>query len=310
MTNLKTIAHAPASSLCFGTMQFGGSADIYQSQAMFEACIEAGVNFFDTAYVYTDGASETMLGQFLKSDRDTALVATKCAYTGGSGEKNITAQFDESRRRLNLDTVDILYLHRWDNDTDLNETFATLCNLKDQGALRYIGLSNCAAWQAMKAAHVAEKFDLSIDILQPMYSLVKRQAEVEILPMAKSEGIAVAPYSPLGAGVLTGKYASGGTGRLSQDSRYKSRYGKDWMFETGEKLKSLADEAHTPAATLAVSWAMKHPAVTAPIISARNADQLQPSLDALRFNMDDTLYSEISALSVAPAPATDRLEEA
>lgn len=310
MTSLTANDGSKASSLCFGCMQFGGTADETASKSMFEACRAAGVNLFDTAHTYTGGASERILGDLIKQDREKLIIATKVGYTGGSNRKNILQQFDESRARLNIDMVDILYMHRWDPETPLQETFETLGALQHSGKIRYVGVSNFAAWQVMKAQAVAERLGTRIDLLQPMYSLVKRQAEVELLPMARSEGIAVAPYSPLGGGLLTGKYLSGGTGRLTTDKRYAARYGQDWMTQTAQSLSTLAAEMGVDAATLAVAWVAHHPAVTAPIVSARNAEQLQFSLAADHLTLSADAYARLEALSVRPAPATDRLEEA
>ena len=309
MVRLKALDGNDASPMCFGCMQFGGTADAAASRAMFDACRDAGINFFDTAHTYTGGQSEELLGNFIKQDRDALIIATKTGYTGGSGRENILAQFDDSRFRLKLDAVDILYLHRWDPKTPLFETFEALRELQAQRKIRHIGVSNFAAWQVMKAQAVAEHLGTRIDIIQPMYSLIKRQAEVELFPMALSEDIAVAPYSPLGSGLLTGKYQAGGAGRLSTDTRYAARYGQAWMAETAQALSALAREWGTDPATLAVAWAAKHPAVSAPIISGRNAQQLEPSLKALRVCLTSEQYSQIEALSARPAPATDRLEE-
>jgi len=300
----------PISPLCFGAMQFGGGADAAASQQMYEACRAAGVNFFDTAHVYTGGASETLLGRLIRTERDRLVIATKVSMPGGSSRESILRSFDESRKRLDLDRIDILYLHRWDPAVRLEESFDTLAGLKVAGKIGHIGLSNFAAWQVMKAAGVARAFATRIAILQPMYNLVKRQAEVEILPMALAEGFAVAPYSPLGGGILTGKYRNGAKGRLTEDRKYAVRYGQDWMHRTAADLADLAAETGHAPATLAVAWAARHPAVTAPIVSARSLDQLRPSLAALDLQMDDALYDRISALSPAPPPATDRLEEA
>ena len=310
MVRLKTLEGKCASHLCFGCMQFGGTADPAASRAMFDACRDAGINFFDTAHTYTGGQSEELLGGFIQKNRDALIIATKTGYTGGSGRENINAQFDESRSRLKLDSVDILYLHRWDPDTPLFETFETLRVLQAQGKIRHIGVSNFAAWQVMKAQAVAEQLGTRIDIIQPMYSLIKRQAEVELFPMAISEDIAVAPYSPLGSGLLTGKYQSGGEGRLSTDIRFGARYGQAWMAETAQSLSALAREWGTDPATLAVAWAAKHPAVSAPIISGRKAEQLESSFSALSVCLTAEQYAQIEALSPRPAPATDRLEEA
>lgn len=291
-------------------MQFGGTADFPNSLRMYEACQNRDINFFDTAHTYTNGDSERYLGKLIGRDRERLIIATKTGYTGGSGRENIIKQFDESRGRLNQDMIDILYLHRWDPTIPLEETFETLADLQANGKFRYIGVSNFSAWQVMKAQAVAKNFGTRIDVLQPMYSLVKRQAEVEILPMALSENIAIVPYSPLGSGLLTGKYLTGGSGRLSTDKRYAARYGQEWMVKTAEALTTLAEDLNVPAATLAVAWASHHPAVDAPIISARDVDQLQASLNAADFALNENVYRKISALSPNPAPATDRLEEA
>jgi aryl-alcohol dehydrogenase-like predicted oxidoreductase len=299
----------PASRFAFGTMQFGGTADEAASRAMFEACLAAGITHFDTAYLYTDGAAETLLGRFAAPHRDRLVIATKAGYSGGAGAANIRAQFDLSRQRLGMDHVDILYLHRFDPDTALEETLECFADLKSRGQIAHVGLSNFAAWQVMKAACLGARLDLPVSILQPMYNLVKRQAEVEILPMAASEGMVVAGYSPLAGGLLTGKYARGETGRLTGNERYAVRYGQDWMQEAASALVEIAAELRTDPATLAVAWAAHHPTGPVPIISGRSAAQIAPSLAAVDFAMDDALYRRLAALTPAPPPATDRTEE-
>jgi aryl-alcohol dehydrogenase-like predicted oxidoreductase len=299
----------PASRLAFGTMQFGGRADAAASRAMYDACLEVGITHFDTANLYTDGNSEKLLGEFVSSNRDGLIVATKVGYTGGATRENMTKAFEVSRRRLDMDAVDILYLHRFDPETDLRETMECFADLKAAGQIRYVGVSNFAAWQVVKAIMVAADFDLTVDIVQPMYNLVKRQAEVEILPMCADMGVACAPYSPLGGGLLTGKYAAGGSGRLSEDDRYAARYGLDWMHDAARDLGAVAVELGSDPATLAVAWAAAHPMGPTPIISARSAAQLAPSLAALSYMMTPELYARLSALSPTPPPATDRIEE-
>lgn len=299
----------PASRLAFGTMQFGGRADAAQSRAMFDASVAAGITHFDTAYVYTDGASETLLGQFITDHRDDLIIATKANFAGGAGRDNLLTSAQTSRKRLNIDTLDVFYLHRFDPDTDMAITFEALADLKNKGHIRAIGLSNFAAWQVVKAAGVAAQFDLEIAVIQPMYNLVKRQAEVEILPMADDLGILVAPYSPLGGGLLTGKYARGETGRLTEDDSYAARYAPDAMHAAAAGLHEIAADVSVHPATLAVAWAAAHPTGPTPIISARNADQLAPSLAALSYDITADTYARISALIPEPPPATDRLEE-
>lgn len=307
---LATVDDTPLSAFCFGTMQFGGKADEDESGAMFRACRDAGLNFFDTAYGYTDGESERILGRLAAPEREKLFIATKCAHPAPSTADNITRQIEESLDRLDTGYVDLMYLHRWDDDTPLEETFETLAGFVEQGRVRHIGLSNFSAWQTMKAVGVARDFSLSVDALQPMYNLVKRQAEVEILPMAQAEGFSVFPYSPLGGGLLTGKYSAGGEGRLASDAMYKARYGQGWMHDAAAALSDLAAEAGMSPITLAVAWVARHPGITAPIVSSRSARQLEPSLAALSAPLDAALYDRLCALTPTPPPATDRSEEA
>ncbi len=309
MVQLRTLSGLPDASVAFGTMQFGGRADEAASRAMYADCRAAGIRQFDTAWVYTDGASETLLGACVAQERADILIASKVAYTGGATRANILSQFDTSRRRLRQDVIDLLYLHRFDPKVDLCESIEALAGLQESGSIRYIGLSNFAAWQVMKAQAVAEGLGTRIDAIQPMYNLVKRQAEVELLPMCQDQDIAVFSYSPLGGGLLTGKYRKGGQGRLTEDSRYAARYASDWMHQTAEALAELAKAQGVDPATLAVAWAAHHPCRPAPIISARDTQQLAPSLAAMSFEMDQDLYDALSALSPTPPPATDRIEE-
>ena len=304
------------SPLCFGTMQFGDGADERDSQEMYEACRESGINFFDTAFVYTGGKSEKILGNLIREEREKIILITKAGSVGGSSGKNIRSQLEQSLKRLNQDYVDIFFLHHWDDNVPLEETFETLQKLKEEKKFFQLGVSNFSAWQVLKANLVAQKHNFpSVDILQPMYNIVKRQAEVEILPMAKSEDIGVISYSPLGGGLLTGKYASSissskkSSGRLHENEKYKIRYGQDWMYKAAHSLKNLANELNYDPVALAVAWVLNNDAVTAPIISARNLKQLKPSLESVKISLDNETYKLISNISPTPAPATDRLEE-
>lgn len=293
--------------LAFGAMQFGGTADDRAAAAMVEACLAAGVSDFDTAHGYTGGASERMLGVLLRGVPGVRI-ATKAGYSGGAGRANLMAQLSESLDNLAL-PVDLWYLHRFDPGTPLEETVATLVEAKASGLVRRIGLSNFAAWQVMKAQGIAAGMGGRFDAIQPMYSAVKRQAEVELLPMAQDQGLAVYSYSPLGAGLLSGKYAAGGEGRLTADARYARRYagvpvGVDAAFAR------LAAEAGLHPVTLAVAWVMAHPARPVPIVSARDAGQLAPALAAARLRLNPAVYAAVAALVPAPPPATDRSEEA
>ncbi len=309
MPDLKTISGQALSKFSFGTMQFGGAADETASAEMYAACRAAGINFFDTAFLYSEGRSEEISGRLLASERDDVFIATKCGYHGACRSR-IEEEFGASRRRLGLETVDLLYLHRWDGETPLEETFETLGVYIEDGSVRAFGVSNYAAWQVMKARDVARGLGVEIQFLQPMYNLVKRQAEVELLPMAIAEGLAACPYSPLGGGLLTGKYASGGTGRLTTSDMYATRYGFEWMHKSVARLVKIAEEVDVAPATLAVAWVARHPGVCGPIVSAKSTEQLAPSLAAIDLEIDDALHARLSALSPTPPPATDRLEEA
>ena len=307
---LHTLSGKPASSFAFGTMQFGVGTSEEASRGIYEASRGAGLNVFDTAYGYTDGLSEQILGRLIAKERDDILLMTKCAHPAPSTAQNLTSQFDESRRRLNQDMVDVLFLHRWDDGTPLEESFETLAGFRDAGQIRAIGVSNFSAWQVMKAQKVAQSFGLSIDVIQPMYNLVKRQVEVEILPMAADQNIAVTPYSPLGGGLLTGKYKGQAEGRLVADQAYAKRYSEDWAYQTAEHLTDLAASHGQHPATLAVAWVARNPDITSTLISGKSLEQLQPSLDATQSSLSDDLFQQMSDLSRTPPPATDRLEEA
>jgi aryl-alcohol dehydrogenase-like predicted oxidoreductase len=181
------------------------------------------------------------------------------------------------------------------------------------GKVLYIGVSNWTAWQTARALGLAERLALApIHVLQPMYNLAKRTAEIEILPLAAAEGLGVIPYSPLGGGLLSGKYSRqkrGGTGRVATNKMYHARYGEQVHFEIAERLTAYAAQAAVHPATLAVAWVKSHPAVTAPIIGARNVEQLEASLAAGDYEMSAEQYDQIAALTPPVPVATDRSEE-
>ena len=309
------------SPLCFGTMSFGDIADEAESALMFNRCREAGINFFDCANTYAGGRSEEILGDLMAGCRDEIVLTTKAVSRtgpdinqGGASRRHIQMAVEDSLRRLRTDRIDIYFLHHYDADTPVDESLRALDDLARQGKILYPAVSNWAAWQVMKAQGIAARQGLTrIECLQPMYNLVKRQAEVEILPMAAHEQIGVIPYSPLGGGLLTGKYAARAEdqdSRLKVNEMYQRRYGMASYHETASSFAAHARERGHHPASLAVAWVMAHPAVTAPIIGARNLEQLEASLAALDIDMSSEWYSEISSLSPAPPPAHDRLEEA
>lgn len=306
---LTTISGKSLGPAIFGAMQCGDAADTRESEAMFRACLELGIRHFDTAHSYTEGESELILGRFAASMREDLFIATKGGLSGGAGRANLSTQFNESLSRLKLDSVDLLYLHRFDPSTPLERTMEFYAEQKQAKRFRYLGVSNCAAWEVMKAREVAASFDLNIDVVQPMFSLVKRQAEVEILPMCASEGMLAATYSPLGGGLLTGKYSSGFSGRLTENAKYAKRYGEKWMYEAAAALAKLARKENVHPASLAIAWVTHHATKPQPIISAKSLQQLEPSLKGAILSLSEPLYEMLSKLTPTPAPATDRLEE-
>lgn len=307
------------SNLCFGTMSFGGNADEETSKAMYKRCREAGINFFDTADVYSQGRSEEILGKCIANERDSIVLTSKVFWPtsadvngGGLSRRHLIRGVEDSLRRLNTDYIDFYFVHDFDENTPIEETLRALDDLQRQGKILYPAVSNWAAWQITKALGISAKEQLArFELIQPMYNLVKRQAEVEILPMAKSEQVGVITYSPLGAGLLTGKYGVNkrpDQGRIVDEARYSDRYSADEDFVVAEAFANYAKDHDVKSATLAVAWIMANPEVTAPIIGARNLNQLEDSLAAAGFKMTQEMYAEISALSKAPAPATDRTE--
>ena len=284
------------SRLCLGTMPFGGDADEETSAAMFHRCREAGVNFFDTANVYADGRSEEILGTLIAGCRDEVILTSKVGFpigedvnARGLSRRHIMSAVEGSLKRLGTDHVDLYFLHTFDPNTPIEETLRALDDLVRQGKILYPAASNWAAWQIATALGISAREGLArFECIQPMYSLVKRQAEVEILPLAQAEQMGVISYSPLGAGLLTGKYSTTHRpeqGRLLENEMYTTRYGDPTYYEVAERFTAHAKERGVHPASLAVAWVMSHPAITAPIIGARNVEQLEASLAALDVQM-------------------------
>jgi aryl-alcohol dehydrogenase-like predicted oxidoreductase len=308
------------SMLCYGAMSFGGDAGEEESARLYRRCREAGINFFDCANVYGGGRSEEILGRLAESERHDLVLTSKVYFptgsdvnAGGATRKHIIRQIEESLRRLRTDYLDIYFIHHFDEVTAPEETLRALDDLVRQGKVLYLGASNFAAWQVMKALGISQRERLApFAVLQPMYNLVKRQAEVEILPMAEEENLAVTPYSPLAGGLLTGKYHAPDApevGRFLTNKAYQARYREQWINETAARFSAFARERGFDPAALGVAWVASHPAVTAPLIGARSVQQLEGSLKAVEIPMTPELRAEISALSVEPPPATDRSDE-
>ncbi len=313
------------SRLCFGTMSFGGDADRETSAALYQRCREAGINFFDCADMYptrdSAGLSEEILGELISGERDELVITSKVfnpvgpdRNDRGLSRRHIMHAVEDSLRRLKTDRIEVYYLHSFDPHTPIEESLRALEDLLSAGKILYPAVSNWAAWQIATALGIAEKRNWSpVACVQPMYSLAKRQAEVEILPLSRARNLGVLSYGPVGGGLLSGKYTRGTRperGRLVENDRYQQRYGAEFYYDVAERFSAHCAERGVHPVTAAVAWVKSNPAISAPIIGARNLEQLEASLAAADLELDAEWYNELSALSPAPPPATDRSETA
>jgi aryl-alcohol dehydrogenase-like predicted oxidoreductase len=308
------------SPLCLGTMSFGDTSDEAESARVFNRCREVGINFFDCANGYANGRSEEILGKLIADCRDDVVITSKVGFAQGqevnrqgASRRHIQNQVEISLKRLRTDRIDVYFIHRFDPNTPIEATVRALDDLVHQGKILYPAVSNWAAWQIAQALGISTHEGLArVEVLQPMYNLVKRQAEVEILPLSQAAGLGVIPYSPLGGGLLSGKYTPADRpqqGRIVDNKMYAVRYGEARYFEIAEQFSAYASDKGFHPASLAVAWVMSNPAVTSAIIGARNVQQLEASLAALDIALTPEWRAEISALSDEPPPAHDRLEE-
>ena len=308
------------SPLCFGTMTFGDSADENTSAEIYQKVRDAGINFFDCANVYAGGQSEEILGNLMYGERDKLIITSKVhgamsndINDRGLSRRNIVKACEQSLKRLKTDYLDFYFLHQFDPEVPIEESLKALDDLVRHGMILYPAVSNWAAWQIAKAAGISAKQELArFELIQPMYNLLKRQAEVEILPMALSEEIGVVPYNPMGAGMLTGKYNSKNKpkdARITVNAMYAKRYSDASYLTTAKAFTKYAKEKGLEPAMLAVAWVKAHPAITAPIFGARKVEQLAAPLKALNYKMSQKMYNEIAALSPQPPLANDRSEE-
>ncbi len=308
------------SPLCFGTMTFGDTADESTSAEIYKKVRDAGINFFDCADIYAQGKSEEILGNLMYGEREQLVLTSKVhgpmsadINDRGLSRKHIVKACEQSLRRLKTEYLDFYFVHQFDENVPIEETLKTLDDLVRHGMILYPAVSNWAAWQIAKAAGISAKRELArFELIQPMYNLVKRQAEVEILPMAHSEQMGVVPYNPMGGGLLTGKYNTKNKpkdARLSVNEMYSKRYNDTNYLKVAKAFTKYAKDAGQNPAMLSVAWVKANPIVTAPIFGARKVEQLTEPLKALSYNMSQKMYKEISALSPQPPLATDRSEE-
>jgi aryl-alcohol dehydrogenase-like predicted oxidoreductase len=302
------------SRICLGCMGFG-DADrwIHQwvlneenSRPIIKHALELGINFFDTANVYSLGASEEILGRALKdmAQRDEVVIATKLHGTmregpngGGLSRKAILSEIDHSLKRLQTDYVDLYIIHRWDYDTPIEETMEALHDVVKVGKARYLGASAMWAWQFAKALYVAEQHAWTRFVsMQDHLNLLYREEEREMLPLCRAEGIGVTPYSPLASGRLTRDWSAEQTVRSETDHIAKSKYDAtaDTDRQVVERVAELADQHGVPRVHIALAWLLQKPPVTAPIIGATKIGHLDDAVGALAVHLteDEVAYLE------------------
>ena len=280
------------SNLCLGTMTFGREADEKTSFAIMDHFVERGGTFLDTADGYSTGATEALIGRWLKArgNRDKLVLATKVFSKMGEGPNDaglsrihIAQAVDASLKRLGTDVIDLYQIHRWDPSVPIEETLDTLDRLVSAGKVRYLGCSNLRAFQLSRALEWSRRFGRSRFVsLQPAYNALNRSIEAELLPLCAEEGLGVLCYNPLAGGMLTGKYRRGEAlpsgSRLEAFQNYHDRYLTDQSFDLVEAFLAAALSRGVSPAALALAWVLAEKRISCPILGARNLDQIKDSL--------------------------------
>ena len=297
------------SELCLGTWTtFGGSLDEDAALALVDAAFENGINFFDTANVYSEGRSEEVLGRALAGrPRDSFVVATKVYGEMPNGDRGLSReqvlkQIDDSLGRLGLDHVDLYQCHSWDDDVPVEETLGALTEVVDAGKARFIGVSNWSGDQIRGAVALArERGFAKIVSSQPEYSLLDREPEEDVIPASRESGVSQIVYSPLAQGVLSGKYRPGeswaeGTRAAERGDGFMARFLGDDVLERVQRLGPIADGAGVTTAELALAWILREPNVVSAIVGASRPEQLRDNAAASGVHLDETTLHAIDAV--------------
>jgi len=306
------------SPLCLGAMMFGGPTDEPTSARIIAKARDAGINFLDTANAYSSGASEEIVGRSIAADRDHWVLATKVAQPMGKGphdrglsRKHIWQSVDASLRRLGTDYIDILYLHREDIGTPLEETVIALGDLTRQGKIRYVGLSNFRAWRMAEICAISDRLGLGRPVVcQPYYNLLNRQPEVEVLPCCHSFGMGIAPYSPFARGVLSGKYRPGaepatGSRAARRDKRILETEMRAESFAIAETIIAHCQNRGITPVQFAINWVLNNTLVTAPIVGPRTEEQMDDYLSVFETTFtaeDEALVDRLVTTGHASTP--------
>jgi len=303
------------SRICLGTMTYGKPTDRWpwalneaESRPYFKKALELGINFFDTADMYSYGASEEVVGSALKdfAKRDELVIATKVYQPmsadpndGGLSRKHIMSSIDNSLRRLKTDYVDLYQIHRWDYNTPIEETMEALHDVVKSGKVRYIGASSMHSWQLAKALYTADMHGWTRFVsMQPHYNLIYREEEREMIPLCLDQKIGVIPWSPLARGLLTGNRTKerNETLRAQTDEFGKILYRADSDFDIVARLAEVAVERGVPAAQIALAWMLAKPGITAPIIGASKPGHLEDAVAALTVRLTEDEIKRLEEL--------------
>jgi 1-deoxyxylulose-5-phosphate synthase len=280
------------SRFCFGTMTLGKPLDQAGTTQIVNRCIEAGINFFDTANMYQNGVAETMLGHAIKGRRDQLVIASKvffklgeAADQQGLSRKAILRAIDESLQRLGTDYLDLYYFHAPDHEVPIEESMEAMESLVKQGKVRYPASSNYAGWQVVQMLWIAKERGWHAPyISQPMYNLLARGIEQEYLPMCKEFGVSTVVYNPLAGGLLTGKHKqekiTPGT-RFDNNKLYQDRYWNEQYFQSVEQLRKIAKSAERSLVSLALNWLLHHTTIDVIILGASRLEQLNENLSTV-----------------------------
>ncbi len=308
------------SALALGTMTFGGRGGFAASGATTSAgashqldlALDAGVNLIDTADVYSAGLSEEIVGQAIAGRRERLIIATKARFPMGDGPNDaglsrhhLIKACEASLRRLGTEYIDLYQVHEWDGQTPLEETLETLDTLVRSGKVRYIGCSNYAGWQLLKALGTAERYGYQRFVSQQIYySLQARDAEYELIPAALDQGLGVLVWSPLAGGLLSGKYRRGedapeGTRRLAGWNEPPVR-DEEKLYDTVDELVAIAKERGVSPAQVALAWLLRKPAITSAVVGARTNEQLADNLRAAELGLSDDEVARLDRVSAPP----------
>ena len=309
--------------LGFGAGTFGGkgplfsawgNTDIAEAKRLIDICLDAGVNLYDTADVYSDGASESILGAALKGRRDQAIISTKITLRAGDGPNDVGASrhhlvsgVERALKRLDTDYIDLLQLHHFDAMTPVESVMSTLDDLVRAGKVRYLGASNFSGWQLMKSQAAADRYGYSRFVAnQTYYSLIGRDYEWELMPLGLDQGVGAVVWSPLGWGRLTGKIRRGqplpASSRLHDTANFAPPVDEERLYRVVDALDAIAAETGKSVPQVALNWLLQRPTVSTVLIGARNEEQLRQNLDAVGWNLSSEQVAKLDVASAVTPP--------